>query len=162
MPARPPAWIPALSLASLAACAPAAPATPGEIRALAAGDCHAIRSPDLAAECLVFAVRADPARAGALCPQIRIPFWQDECWFMAADAADLSGEARREACQRAGRYQGPCIANALSRAFTRLSEDPALRCSDRLEAEVARTLGDYHRPAGEAPAIAARMRQGCP
>ena len=154
---RPLAW-----LACLAACAPDAPATQEEIRALAAGDCGAIRSPDLAAECLVFAVRADPARAEALCPQIGVPFWQDECWFMAADAADLSGEARRAACQRAGRYQGPCIANALSRAFTQLAEDPALRCSDRLEAEIARTLAEYHRPPDEAHAIAARARQGCP
>lgn len=139
---------------------PADPLT-DQIAASAAGDCARIVDPDMRAECAVFAVRADPARAADLCPQISVPFWQDECWFMAADAADLLGEERRIACMRAGRYQGPCIANALSREITRLTEDPGSRCRPGLQGEVERVLAGYHRPAAQAEEIVRRVQRGC-
>ena len=113
------------------------------------------------AECAVFAVRADPARAADLCPKIRASFWQDECWFMAADAANLLGEERRVACLRTGRYQGPCIANALSQEFTRLAADPVSRCGPGLRGEVERVLTGYHRPAEQAAEIVRRIQSGC-
>ena len=158
-----------LLLLALLACRPAPdpptdpPADPltDQIAASAAGDCARIVDPDMRAECAVFAVRADPARAADLCPQISVPFWQDECWFMAADAADLLGEERRIACLRAGRYQGPCIANALSRELTRLTADPASRCRPGLRLEVEQVLTGYHRPAAQAEEIVRRIQRGC-
>ena len=105
------------------------------------GDCAAIHETALAGECMAFAVRAQPASASVTCPLIKDLFWRDECWFLATDAAQNTGEAARQGCQQAGRFAGPCISNALSRELSPLAQehDP-----EQLLAKLVTLLAAYH------------------
>ena len=114
-----------------------------------AGDCDRIGDIRLADECRMFAVRKDPRRAEALCPAQKQPYMQDECWFVRVDAAQLLGEEARQGCQRAGRYAGPCISNALSREITHIKELYPQECDSR----VKEILHEYHRPEIDTTAI---------
>lgn len=83
-----------------------------------AGDCPSIGELRLRQECLLFQVRAEPKRAAQLCPTMDEEFLREECWFVAVDARGLVEEEAQQGCKQAGRYEGPCLANALSRELT--------------------------------------------
>lgn len=71
--------------------------------------CQRIRERSLRGDCsLVAASRA--AQPVAHCPQVPAGVWQEECWFIAAEAVNRLGEVGQaaELCQRAGRFRLDC------------------------------------------------------
>lgn len=109
--------------ASLTACAPApdparayveaarlAPTDPAASAAL----CDRQQEP-LRSECLTLtahaAAAADPEAGAKLCARAAPGFWQDECWFLVAEASvPLRGAAAAvETCDHAGRFVGNCL-----------------------------------------------------
>ncbi len=55
-----------------------------------------------------------PAWSAARCAELRSPFWQDECWFLLAEAqaAGAGGgtpESAARTCDQAGRFQDNCF-----------------------------------------------------
>ena len=87
-----------------------APSDPGGAAAL----CDAQDEP-LRSECLTLTAHAaaatDPDAGGALCDRTAPGFWQDECWFLVAEASvpHQGGAAAVERCDRAGRFVGNCL-----------------------------------------------------
>ncbi len=109
-------------------------------RAGAADICAAITDDALRADCLIHAAArharaADIDAAQATCQRIDAGIWQDECWFLTADDAELLGEEALEACRRSGRFEPHCRGHALGRAA--LSVDFTVG----REAESAKALG---------------------
>lgn len=105
----------ALALTLLLACDPPAEtdaATYSRVLStpsLSSDACAPIRDPSLKGDCLlVVATRApDPAAA---CPDLPAGVWQEECWFVAAEAINRQGDALGAAalCQKAGRFRLDC------------------------------------------------------
>lgn len=101
----------------------------------AAATCRTLTG-EVRAECLTLTAHAaapgDPAAAGALCAEVAAPFWQDECWFLVAEAsAPAVGGARAvQTCAQAGRFRGNCLdhvwrAHATSLLASQPPEDAA-------------------------------------
>lgn len=71
--------------------------------------CRTLVDPALQGDCaLVAASRSE--QPGVHCPQVPLGVWQEECWFIAAEAVNRLGEAEQAAtlCQRAGRFRLDC------------------------------------------------------
>lgn len=112
-----------------------------------AGDCAVIGELRLRQECVLFQVRAEPRLDAELCPRLDEDFLREECWFVAVDARGLVEEEAREGCQKAGRYEGPCLANALSRELT-IAEGKEAEFP-RLERRFREILVRYQQPEAE-------------
>ncbi len=85
--------------------------------AYVANDCGGIKDEALHDECLLFAVEAAPADADALCGAVLRAHFKDACYFMAADAAKVTGEEAAQACRRAGVYAHLCLGHVILRDF---------------------------------------------
>ncbi len=88
----------------------------------AAGECGALLAGQVALK--------DREAAAALCGELEDPLWQDECWFLVAEAtAAAEGPDRAvDACGRAGRFARNCLAHlwldAATRAHAAHGQDP--------------------------------------
>lgn len=86
----------------------------------AGGLCAQIQDRSLQGECLSHAaatlVKGGHAEEGfRRCREILDPVWQEECWFLVADEAELLGEEARGACRHAGRFRAHCLGHAIGR-----------------------------------------------
>ena len=79
----------------------------------AAGECEALLAGQVALE--------DLSTATELCEAIEDPLWQDECWFLIAEAtaASKGPAAAVAACGKAGRFDRNCLAHLWLDAATR-------------------------------------------
>jgi hypothetical protein len=73
------------------------------------GDCQA----DLAERLLL--PDSTMAEVSAICDRIEEDSWRSECWFMAADAREVTGPMVWSACEQTGRYREFCFDHALQR-----------------------------------------------
>lgn len=81
--------------------------------------CARLVSPSLRGECQALsAYRAAQEgsihEATGLCEAMEPGTWQEECWFMVADGAELHEEAI-PLCKRAGTLKGRCLHHAFTR-----------------------------------------------
>lgn len=114
-------------------------------------DCARIVDVGLRDECVVYAVRADPA-VSARCGDVTSPVMRDECWFSAVDAAELTGADAMRGCMTAGRFDEACRGNAVSREISRLPPMPEAQLAYQIE----RIQAFYRRPRREVPDLVRR------
>lgn len=71
--------------------------------------CAEIVDPALAGDCALVVVAQAP-EPGALCESVPAGMWREECWFLAAEATNRSGDALSAAglCQKSGRFALDC------------------------------------------------------
>ena len=71
--------------------------------------CARISRPDLRGDCALLAASRSPDPA-AVCPDVPAGVWQEECFFVAAEAVNRAGDNRAAAalCGQAGRFQLDC------------------------------------------------------
>ncbi len=98
----------------------------------------------------MFLVRGQPRRDEEICPTLDESFLREECWFVAVDARGSVEEDARTGCKKAGRYEGPCLANALSRELTIAEGKEA--DFPRLERRFREIFARYQQPDPEARA----------
>jgi hypothetical protein len=72
--------------------------------------CKEIQDPALAGDCSLVVIAAAEAAPGTLCGEVPEGMWREECWFLAAEAINRSGDALLAAqmCQRSGRFAMDC------------------------------------------------------
>jgi hypothetical protein len=141
-----------------------APTDPAGAAALCDDQLEPVRS-----ECLTLTAHAaaatDPDQGGALCERTEPGFWQDECWFLVAEASvpHHGGAAAVERCDRAGRFVGNCLdhvwrAHARALLATRAPADaadaygPALAWADgRVDQKPGQLRGRFWQKFYDAP-----------
>lgn len=82
------------------------------------GDCQA----DLAERLLQ--PDSTMAQVAAICDVIEEDTWRNECWFMAADAREVTGPMVWSACEQTGRYREFCFDHALQRELAAVEMPP--------------------------------------
>lgn len=118
------------------------------------GDCAALPAEEVG-PCTAAWIERAPGEARARCDALSDARWRDECFFVAADAARVSGEDALAACARAGRFGDACISNAISREVTALDRE-----RPDWDAEVMRIAAAYGRPAKGEDVVRRRRRAG--
>jgi len=82
--------------------------------------CNQLPQDTLRGNCLTY-VAADLAtahqttRAFEVCESITSRLWQQECWFLVTDNAQLIGHEGAQACARSGRYHHRCLGHLATR-----------------------------------------------
>lgn len=82
--------------------------------------CARISIPSMRGECqthnaAAVAREGDIDLAWQLCEKIDDQVWQEECWFLTTDEAEVIGEDAVTACRRTGRYRTNCLGHAIGR-----------------------------------------------
>jgi hypothetical protein len=92
---------------------------------VAAATCDAIGDGALRGACRTDAA-SRLAHAGrfksavAICEATGHPMWREECWFQAADDAEVVGAEAIDACRHAGRFRENCLGHAIGREVPRV------------------------------------------
>lgn len=109
--------------------------------------CSGIRDDSLRGECTSMAAAAlaarDPAAAEAACAAMTAGFWQDECWFLVADAAGSRGADVARRCGEAGRLRNQCLAHAFDRELAESRAELAGEGMAALEAALAERFAAF-------------------
>ena len=87
--------------------------------------CLQLPSADLAGDCALSVASRPGQPPGALCGQVPAGVWQEECWFVAAEAINRRGDAEGAArlCLRAGRFSLDCAQHLWQTPVHRLIHD---------------------------------------
>lgn len=116
--------------------------------------CDRIADERLRGECRAGAAsrmaRKDLVASREACGAITDPVWRDECFFLAADEAELIGRPALETCAEAGRFRDRCTQHAAHRDLAGRGLDLSLGRELTLRARIRDVVASYHPDFGDA------------
>lgn len=110
--------------------------------------CEGIVNADIADECRVWAAR-DLAAQGelddalAVCRDMAVGPWRDECWFLIADTVGARGQQALDICGDAGRWWQQCVGHAINREAQMLFDQAAVGDEARLQMGLVHIIERY-------------------
>lgn len=120
----------------------------GELSAEALLTCDRIVDEGLRGECRAGAAarmaRKDITASREACAAIGDAVWREECFFLAADEAELIGRPALETCAEAGRFADRCTQHAAHRDLAGRSLDTSLGREQLMRARVRDVVASYH------------------